>query len=187
MPEPARPENGDGRGDIPATWGCAKCAMLGKTCCQQREIFVTLGDRQRVALHTGLQDFWEDRSPADPSYLDQSNDPNWLQWVFRTDGTRPVLKRQPNGDCRFLGSQGCTLPTEVRPLVCRLYPYEYCESGIIGIASDCPREVVPPGSTILKVLDMRLADALRWHRILYNELRSSPASEDSFHDRGHYI
>ncbi|HOJ75395.1 MAG TPA: YkgJ family cysteine cluster protein [Phycisphaerae bacterium] len=168
----------------PDVWGCVKCAQLGKTCCQQREIFVTAGDRERIAVHTGIRDFWEYRAPADPSYLDQDDDPVWLQSVFLPDGTRPVLTRKENGDCRFLGPAGCELPLEVRPLVCRLYPYEYTAVGIVGVSGDCPSQVVPPGSTILQVLNMRAADAVRWHRILYAELR---AGKESFHDSGTHI
>ncbi len=168
----------------PEAWGCAKCATLGKTCCQEREIFVTPGDRERIAVDSGLKDFWEYRSPADPSYLDQDDDPVWLHSVFRGDGTRPILKRQPSGDCGFLGPAGCRLPLEVRPLVCRLYPYEYTAAGIIGVGSDCPNEVIPPGSSILTVLDMRAADAVRWHRTLYGELR---AGKEFANDSGTHV
>jgi len=168
----------------PEVWGCAKCAQLGRTCCQQREIFVTVGDRERIAAQTGEQDFWEYRTPADPSYLDQNDDPTWLNLVFRPDTSRPILKRQENGDCRYLGPTGCRLAVEVRPLVCRLFPYEYTASGITGVSKDCPKQVIPPGSTILTVLDMRAADAIRWHRTLYGELH---AGKEGAHDRGTYV
>jgi Fe-S-cluster containining protein len=152
--------------------GCARCATLGKTCCQTREILVTTGDRERIAAYAGVRDFWEYTRPTDPAYLEQDHDPNWLRWAFRPDGARPILKRRPNGDCRFLGEAGCVLPMEVRPLVCRLYPYVYTEHGIEGVADECPRAVVPPGQTIVQVLDMRIADAVRWHELLYAEIRS---------------
>lgn len=157
---------------LPTLSGCTLCATLGKTCCQSREIFVTEGDKERIAAFTGVQGFWHDTRPADPDYLDQGNDPNWLAWAFLPDGSRPILKRHPNGDCTFLGSAGCTLPLEVRPLVCRMYPFTYTEHGVNGVVDDCPREVIPPGSTILQVLDMRTADAIRWHTMLYTELRT---------------
>ena len=152
--------------------GCAKCATLGKTCCQSREILVTAGDQERITAFTGSGDFAAYAFPADPAYLAQDDDPNWLLWAFRPDGTRPILRRQPNGDCMFLGAAGCVLPLEVRPLVCRLYPYTYTERGIDGVSNECPPEVIPAGSTILQVLDMRLVDAVRWHEMLYNELRT---------------
>jgi len=170
MPEQVFPAVVAGR-EEPEVWGCLKCAGLGKTCCQLREVFVTSGDRQRIAAHTGLADFWESRPPTDPAYLDQADDPVWLQ-AFGADGTRPILKRQAEGDCVFLGSAGCVLPMEVRPLICRLYPYEYTARGIVGVSEECPREVIPPGSTILRVLNMRVAEAITWHRVLYAELRA---------------
>lgn len=183
MPELVSPAIVAGRGK-PEVWGCARCAQLGPTCCQQREIFVTVGDRERIALHGGDRDFWEYRAPADPSYLDQREDPTWLALAFRADQTRAILRRADNGNCRYLGSAGCRLPLEVRPLVCRLYPYEYTAAGITGVSGDCPQEVIPPGSTILKVLDMRAADAIRWHRMLYAELH---AGKENGHDRGTYV
>lgn len=159
-------------------WGCVKCAQVTKTCCQRCEILTTAGDRERIAEYTGETDFWEHKAPDDPVYLDQDDDPNWLKWAFRPDGTRPILKRKPNGDCRFLGTAGCELPMEIRPIVCRLYPYNYTERGIDSVSDGCPRAVIPPSSTILKVLDMRLADAERWHGQLYAELRTGKRQDE---------
>jgi Fe-S-cluster containining protein len=154
-------------------WGCAKCATLGPTCCQRCEVLVTAGDRHRIGEHTGQTDFWEFRAPPDPTYRDQDGDPNWLKWAFEPDGTRAVLKRPATGNCSFLALGGCALPIEVRPLVCRLYPYTYTQAGVSGVdAYLCPLEVVPPGSTLLKVLDMGLVDAVRWHGMLYSELET---------------
>lgn len=152
-------------------WGCAKHALMERTCCQTAEVLLTEGDKARIATHTGRTDFWERKAPADPSYADQDDDPNFLAWGFHPDGTRPILRKKENGDCGFLGTAGCTLPMDVRPLICRLYPYDYTERGIHGVAGGCPAEVVPPGSTILEVVGMRRDDADRWHRMLYRELR----------------
>lgn len=157
--------------DAGGLWGCARHAQIGKTCCQEREVLVTGGDRARIAAHSGRRDFWEYRVPADPSYLDQDDDPNWLKWAFRPDGSRAVLRRRDGGDCTFLGPAGCTLPLDVRPLVCRLYPFTYTERGIDGVSDECPPEVIPPGSNILKVLDLRVEDAEPWRAQLYAELR----------------
>jgi Fe-S-cluster containining protein len=156
-------------------WGCARHALVERTCCQTSEVFVTEGDKERIAGHTGRADFWEIRAPADPSYLDQGDDPLWARAAFRPDGTRPILRRKPDGDCTFLGKEGCTLPVEVRPLVCRMYPFEYSERGVEGVGGRCPEYVVPPGSTLLDTLGMRREDAVRWHRILYRELRIADA------------
>lgn len=152
--------------------GCAKCAALGKTCCQSREILVTEGDKARIKAFAGREDAWEFQPVADPAYMDQDDDPHWLEWAFRADGSRLILKRRPNDDCEFLSTSGCTLPMEVRPLVCRLYPFTYTERGLSRVDDECPSEAIPPGQTILQVLDLRLADAVRWHHMLYTELRT---------------
>ena len=156
----------------PLLSGCALCATLGRTCCQSREILVTEGDKRRIAAFAGECAFWEYAPPLDPDYLDQGDDPNWLAWAFLPDGTRPILKRRPNGDCCFLGEAGCTLPPEVRPLVCRLFPYTYTERGVNGVVNECPLAAIPPATTILEALGMQMADAVRWHRMLYDELRT---------------
>ncbi len=151
---------------------CARCARRQKTCCQQTDIFVTLGDVERIAEHVGRRDFIEPRGARSPEYLDQDDDPLWRDTVFRPDGTRRVLKKRPNDDCSFLGPTGCVLPLETRPLICRLYPYDYTEAGIDDELGDyCPIYLLPPGVGLIEALDMRRTDAERWHERLYAELR----------------
>jgi Fe-S-cluster containining protein len=151
---------------------CVRCARHRLTCCQISEVYATPGDVDRITAHTGRDDFSEFRVPDDPYYLDQDDDPAWREHVFRPDSSRRVLKREANGNCTFLGPQGCTLPYETRPLVCRLYPYDYNEDGIrTELVEGCPLELLPPGQGLIEALDMRLEDARRWHRQLYAEIR----------------
>jgi Fe-S-cluster containining protein len=148
------------------------------TCCQTSEIYVTLGDVRRIEEHTGQTNLTEWRTPDDPIYLQQHDDPVWAERVLQADGTRRVLKRQPNGDCQFLGSAGCRLPLEVRPLICRLYPFDYNEQGIFeSLANGCPLELLRPGQTLLQELEMNRADADRWHQQLYSEVRVEPPKQ----------
>jgi Fe-S-cluster containining protein len=86
---------------------------------------------------------------------------------------RRMLRRQPNGDCVFLGAQGCVLTSASRPLVCRLYPHDYHEGGLDGIDdSYCPTaHLSPDGRPMTEVLDVSQEDAIHWHRMLYQELR----------------
>ena len=151
---------------------CARCARHMKTCCQTPEIYVTPGDVERIANHIGRRDFAHFRVPTDPVYLEEDDDPVWQEHVVREDNTRRVLKKRPDGDCSLLGPQGCTLPVEVRPLVCRLYPYDYDERGIRDeLAGGCPVELLRPGQVLLEVLGMKIDDARRWHKQLYEEIR----------------
>jgi len=151
---------------------CARCARHRTTCCQTSEIYVTPGDVERIAVRVGRDDFYLDEAPANADYLDQGDDPAWREYVFGPDGRRRVLRREPGGNCIFLGPHGCTLPLEVRPLVCRLYPYLYNESGFLeGLDARCPVELLLPGEGLIEALGMSLEQARPWHHQLYREIR----------------
>ncbi|MFH1152716.1 MAG: YkgJ family cysteine cluster protein [Pseudomonadota bacterium] len=151
---------------------CARCSTLGKTCCQTTEIYVTPGDIRRIASQVGGRDFFEYRSPEDPAYLDQSHDPVWAAHVFRSNGTRRVLRRDTQSNCRFLGANGCHLSMEVRPLICRLYPYQYTAAGLEQeLAPGCPLKLLPMDHTLEQELNMSRQIAGEWHSLLYAEIR----------------
>lgn len=155
---------------------CIRCSRHMKTCCQTSEIYVTPGDVRRIEAAVGHRDFFERRAPADPAYADQDDDPTWRDRVIAHDGTRRVLKRADDGNCTFLGSAGCVLPLETRPLTCRIYPFLYTEAGIEEGSLDgkCPRQLLRPGQGLIDALDMRRTDAERWHSQLYTELLEEP-------------
>jgi Fe-S-cluster containining protein len=156
---------------------CARCARHMKTCCQTSEVYATQGDVQRIRQFTGKQDFTEYRIPENRDYSDQSHDPAWAQ-LFREDGSRRILKRQPNGDCFFLGTAGCCLPLQTRPLICRLYPFDYTEQGLTeDLAPGCPLELLRPGSGLIDELEMSENDARQWHKQLYEEIRMESEHE----------
>ena len=151
---------------------CARCARHMKTCCQTAEIYVTPGDAERIGDYTGRRDFHEYRTPDNPDYADQDDDPVWRDHVFQADGSRRVLRKQPNGDCTFLGVAGCVLPLEVRPLICRIYPFDYDAHGIVDeLATGCPLELLAPRQGLIEALGMNREDAERWQRQLYAEVR----------------
>jgi len=157
---------------------CVRCARQSLTCCQTSQIYVSPGDARRISAHLDqpVEQFAEFRYPDDPIYLTaHDDDPIWPLTVIRDDDHRRVLKRQENGDCSFLGDAGCRLPMETRPLVCRLYPYDYNEQGLKPtLASGCPIELLPAGRSLLEELEMNEQDARRWHRMLYEEIREEP-------------
>jgi len=150
---------------------CSRCASLGKTCCQETEIYLTVGDIKRIAEFAARLDFYEYRAPADPSYLDQEDDPVWATQTMRPDKTRRVLKHQAEQNCLFLTPTGCQLPMTVRPLVCRIHPFTYTNTGI-GVELDdrCQRARPEPGLDLVAALGMSLAQAQAWHRQLYEEI-----------------
>ncbi len=156
---------------------CFRCDRTQRTCCQICQIYVTPGDVERITAYAGQQNFFEYRRPTDPEYLDQDDDPLWAACVFRSDGTRRVLRRTDAQGCIFLGPQGCRLPLEVRPLVCRLYPFEYTERGLTGVVgSMCPHHLLAPGETLLDSLGMDAETAERWRTQLYSEIRREPTA-----------
>ncbi|GAB4336575.1 MAG: hypothetical protein Kow0089_07000 [Desulfobulbaceae bacterium] len=150
---------------------CGRCAAMGRTCCQETDIFLTVGDLKRIAGRVGRLDFYEYRRPEDPLYLDQGDDPVWAGRTIRADNTRRVLKRCPNGDCLFLGGNGCVLSMDVRPLVCRLHPFTYTAAGLEGI--DDPRCLAASdecGGELTTLFSMSYNQALLWHQQLYSEI-----------------
>jgi Fe-S-cluster containining protein len=139
-------------------------------------VYVSPGDVRRIAAFTGQTDFFEDRSAGHAIYAQQDDDPTWRDNVFQPNGTRRVMRRDADGACVFLGKSGCRLPMEVRPLVCRIYPYDYDERGIKEeLAPGCPLHLIAPGQTLLTELNMNEQDAHRWHEQLYNEIRQETA------------
>jgi len=152
---------------------CVRCARYNRTCCQRSEIYTTPADEQRIRNFTGRDDFTGYRRPDNVEYAGQDNDPVWRDRVFRADGSRRVLNRQPNGDCTFLGPHGCVLPLEIRPLVCRLYPYDYEAAGIREeLSHGCPLELLRSGQGLIVALEMNIEDARRWHQQLYQEVQN---------------
>jgi Fe-S-cluster containining protein len=150
---------------------------LQKTCCQSREIYLTPADRARIEAHTGRRDFAR-FAVAAPEYLEQDDDPEWLV-IFRPDGSRRVLARREDGDCTFLGPTGCGLPLEVRPLICRLYPFDYTAAGLRDELSEgCPTQLLAPGQRLLRVLDMDRQVAEGWRAQLYAELALETTDAD---------
>lgn len=155
---------------------CVRCSRVQKTCCQTCQVYVTPGDVRRIAAYTGRQGFYHDAPPDDPQYADQDDDPLWSTYVFQPDGCRRILRRKPNGECEFLGPSGCQLPLAVRPLVCRLFPFDYDHRGLKPqLASGCPVHLVRPGWTLLDELHMTRAEAEEWHKQLYREILEEPS------------
>ena len=152
---------------------CTLCAEQGKTCCVGTDIYVTLGDVRRIAGFMSNRDFFEFRTSSVPSYKDQSDDPLWDGLVFLPDGSRRVLKRNGEGACIFLGTAGCLLPLNIRPLICRLHPHIYNAEGLYpDISPDCPLHSMPAGSfQETSIEGFQNEDALNWHRLLYEEIK----------------
>jgi len=151
---------------------CKRCAGAAKTCCCHTDIYLTMGDVHRISDEIKSGHFFEYRAPADPSYMDQEDDPVWASSVFRSDGSRRVIKQDDRGYCIFLNYRGCRLSLDVRPLICRLHPHMYNYKEIYPfISSDCPVALLEPQEKLENMIEG--FDQLRaklWHRMLYEEI-----------------
>jgi Fe-S-cluster containining protein len=108
---------------------CARCHQAGGGCCRTGEDGVeymfglSRGEIEVMARASGLgHDQFVVADQASSRFLAflESLHPLLAQTMPR--GRRLRLKLQENGDCCFLGAEGCRLPQEARPLYCRLYP-----------------------------------------------------------------
>lgn len=119
---------------------CARCPkVLGASCCVAREgerlVTLTLSDVARIGRYV--------RRPADAFRVTEVLDvadawayeerrPLWRGY-FRRSGERLTLKLRGRA-CVFLDeAKGCALPPEVRPLGCRIYPFDLWPDGRWGV------------------------------------------------------
>ena len=151
---------------------CQECARVGKTCCQGHDIYVTRGDCLRIFNCLQDRTFYEYRSCCDPAYAEQSEDPLWEKYVFRSDGRRRVLKHKDNGDCMLLTSTGCLLPIDARPLVCRLFPHLYSAGGITDQWDGACPAAATTAAIVMEngIAGIAQCDAAKWHQLLYYEV-----------------
>ena len=151
---------------------CSACAQQGHTCCQGHDIYITQGDHRRILSRFFQNDFWEYRKCENAAYADQDDDPIWQKYVFKSDGTRRVLKHLTKGDCVFLTPTGCKLEIGIRPLVCRLFPHTYTAQGITGAwDSDCLAAIHSPSYLVAtSIAGVSMPEAQQWHQMLYQEI-----------------
>lgn len=158
---------------------CMRCARTTRTCCQERDIYVTPSDVARISAATETADFFEYRKARYLDYAEQEDDPVWSARVFRSDGRRRVLRQNAADDCLFLSDEGCRLDFEARPLICRLHPRLFNHQGLSdSISPDCPLQLLGAEERIEEAIEgCSLEDACRWHRMLYEEISQEvPAS-----------
>lgn len=150
---------------------CTQCSKRQLTCCQDSDPFVTLGDIQRISKEIGHSNFFE-RRLAGKSYLQATkdfDDPLWNEVTIR-DNTRRVTKKASNNvDCIFLSCNGCVLPEDIKPLVCRIYPYDFIGTKLMLLDPACPKDLV--GKCPPKDLGITRKSAQKLLNQLYKELK----------------
>ena len=147
---------------------CWMCASSGGSCCVNMQIYLTGGDINRIQAATGKRDFIRYEKPWSWCERD-GTDLQWKEHVLGCDRRR-VVKRRTDGSCHFLGEKGCVLDLETRPLVCRLYPFEYMPEGISGLHPGCPASKSDHPEEALEEMGMQSDRVAAWHTALYAEL-----------------
>jgi hypothetical protein len=133
------------------------------------EVYLTPGDLARIARHTRRGGFSR-VAAARSIYLEASADPVWRTHVLGVSGRRRILRRRRDGECVFLAADGCVLPLEVRPLLCRIFPYDFDHRGLTRPDPTCPVARDPDPEATLASMGMGRETVRRWHRQLYDEI-----------------
>lgn len=161
---------------------CERCKHVQKTCCQESpKVTLTLGDVARIRAATGREDFFELAHYPDLSFMAAFDyDPHWRAYTVLPGNLIRQLRMDDSGACTLLRPGGCSLKSETRPLLCRLYPYNYNEFGMIGLYAAeelwCPVRLLEEGENLTGVLGMSLEKANQTRLRLYEELRAELAA-----------
>jgi Fe-S-cluster containining protein len=112
---------------------CRRCAAAGPTCCTlspgQEEFCFPLSLAEKERMQELLPDtggfVLQDNGKA---FVDSvarlfPGEEGLVRGIFPQHRQHFRLAVAANGDCRFLGPNGCLLPAEARPYYCRLYPF----------------------------------------------------------------
>ncbi|NJB68888.1 Fe-S-cluster containining protein [Desulfobaculum xiamenense] len=114
---------------------CARCAAQGTTCCkltpgEEGNCFpLSEVERSRILAHCGDAGVFVVERNTGPFLLGLKRafpgEERLIEELFpvREGATHHRLATLPDGSCKLLGPQGCTLPREVRPYYCRLFPF----------------------------------------------------------------
>ncbi len=115
---------------------CARCpAALGASCCEVKEderlATLTRADVARIAEHTGLSTrrFVVEEGLTEEEAADYEARRPLYRGYFHRRPVRWTLAVRA-GACVFHEKgRGCGLPADVRPVACRLYPFERWPDG----------------------------------------------------------
>lgn len=149
---------------------CRRCAAEGSTCCQGRAIVLTSGDVERIQAHVPDLNFFQFRT-VEPDKNCFLYDAVWEKVFGNGENNVRIVRHDEKGNCCFLRENGCCLSMEVRPLVCRLYPYDYNNGTLKGVYGHlCPQPERDNGALLLALLGMNRERAESWRILLYREI-----------------
>jgi uncharacterized protein len=177
---------------------CARCPKaLGGSCCEVRDeerlATLTHADVDRIREHTR-------RSPAtftsrDWLSIEDAGDYEARRPLYRgyfRSGPERLTLARANGACVFLDrSSGCVLPSDVRPVACRVYPFELLAHGEWGVQvgrfGELEAARASAGDACLAVEEANSFDALLQAFGMTLELLESLASQLSSESAEHGV
>jgi uncharacterized protein len=124
---------------------CARCPRaLGRSCCEVApgEALATLtrADVARIAAHTGFaaRRFVEEEGLDEEAAAAYEAGRPLFRGYFRQGPVRLTLQQRPQAGGRSAcvfhrPGAGCALPAHVRPIACRLYPFDVFADGTWGV------------------------------------------------------
>lgn len=125
----------------PQSPACARCPrLLGKSCCEPRGTeslaMVTRADVERITAHTGLSVRRFTREEGATEQEAAEFEARWplYRGYFRRGPVRLTLLARAGACVFYERTRGCTLPADVRPVACRLYPFEQWGDGSWSLA-----------------------------------------------------
>ena len=129
-----------------------------------------------------MLDFWLFEKPIEylSNRIKSSFDPNMCIYALSKEGKVHTLKHKLDGNCYFLSEKGCLLPLDIRPLYCRIHPYDFVEEEITGITFvDCPVNLLSKPGDLPDVINVKYDDAKQWVKMFYRELKEGKIYNDN--------
>ncbi|MGC1377815.1 MAG: hypothetical protein WA821_16400 [Anaerolineales bacterium] len=161
---------------------CSECSKLQPTCCENTEICVTNGDIKRIAVYIGRNDFYHLMPVAEEMKYFYENPFNitkgseiYIKCLFDEDGRRNILKKNGNR-CGFLTPVGCELPLNVRPIICRLHPYNWNDNKDIWLEPHCPESLFKDEQEIKEQVCLPEEEVTRLVDLFYDEIMNKQES-----------
>ncbi|UIJ36699.1 hypothetical protein [Desulfobaculum bizertense] len=126
---------------------CAACARRGQCCCEVLPEDIphcfplSQADVERIEAATGIPGKGIARQETVPALVQSLERlfpecKDLLQEKVQIGGQHLRLALE-DGACVFLGSEGCTLPRDARPVYCRIYPF-WVQKGSIMVFDTAP-------------------------------------------------
>lgn len=152
---------------------CQRCGMAGATCCTIDPTDASLcfpvsrSEWERIVDHCDKRGGFATEPNTRP-FVDNlirlfPGEAREIERLFPPHGFHLRLAVDARGNCAFLGPEGCTLPREVRPWYCLVFPF-WLQGGRIAIFTPSGCVAVREGRTVpgcLALMNLTARDVRR--------------------------